>query len=698
VRRILIALAVVFALLVIGLAVAVHFVDAESLRGKLQDQASAALGREVTLGKISLGIFPLPAVEIGNVRVAGPKPSDPPLADISELRLRLAVLPLLIGKIVFRTLELDSPKIDIPFDKDGKPILPGPAAKPKPKPESAPDATAEKPAKPATGSESAGLALAVDRIAIRDASVRAGPWQVEHGKIEGRLSLDGSGAFKFSALLPGLGELRSGEVELAKLSTPAPKVDARGEFSSDLAELRKRFTLPQELSGKASGEYSVELAGSEVRAASASIDVPDLLLRADKLVVSGPARGHMVLGESFSFDLSDARIEQSGVFAKPKRTTLSVTGKLGREASLAALREAVVKIGGNEIPLTFALGAKPQTLHVGKTTLYLDKLRELLPPDKPELSGRVGIQGFDVQLSPLRVTGDAQLADVEAKLAHGPVQVSGPLRGRGESVGLEKAEVTIGGQKLALTAGYVLATGAIRASFDTQKSALGQMLNALAGRSELDGTLTTNGSVETEKAGLETLAGRGRLEIRPGKITGFSLGKSVLGELAALPQLALAARGKDMSKYAEENFDHLTSDYTIADGKLHTENLELAYNDVTAYLHGSIGLWDRSLDLAGKVVISKKADSELAGAGRAKERTIPITHLTGTYDSPRVELDGKTLAALALTYAGSDKLQKKLDKALGPGAGEAVQGVLEGILGGGGDSGKKPRDKKKSSP
>ena len=611
-RRWLLILGGVFVVLVILVGVALALFDAEKLRDPLQKQASAALGRDVTLGKISLAIFPLPAVRIGDVRIAGPKPSDPPLAQIAELRLRVAVLPLLAKKVVLRALELDSPRINIPFDKDGKPILPGPAkTAEKPKP----NAPAEKPPAEAPA-ESAGLALAVDRIAIHDADVQAGPYKVEHAKIDGHLSLDGSGAFKYSMNLPGLAELRAGEVELAKLTSAAPQVDARGEFGANLAELKKRFELQQDVSGKASGEYAITLVGSEIKAASASIDLPDLLLRSGALVVSGPARGHAVLGESYSFDLSDTRIEQTGVFAKPKRTTLSVTGKLGREPSLAALKDALVKIGSNELPLTLALAQKPMKVHLGKTTLDLAKLRELLPPDKPALSGKLAVEGFDVTLDPLRVVGNATLDGVETKLEHGPVSISGPLRARGETVGVEKATALVGGQKIGVTASYALPTGAVAADFDTKESQLEALVAALSGRQELSGVLTTNGAVTAKAAGLATLNGQGRFEIRPGKIKGFSLTKQVFGSLAALPALALAAKGKDMSKYEEEEFESLTADYTITDGVVKTENLELTYQNAKAFLRGSVGLVDRALDLSGKVVISKSADAQLAGAGR----------------------------------------------------------------------------------
>ncbi|MGH7291270.1 MAG: AsmA family protein, partial [Myxococcota bacterium] len=193
------------ALLVILAGVALYFFDPETLREPLQKQATAALGRDVKLGQISLAIFPLPAVRVEDIRIAGPTPTDPPFADVAELRLRVAILPLLARQVVLRALEVDSPRVNIPFDKAGKPILPGPASS---------DANAKPPGAPSEKSEPAaaskGLALAVDRISIEGARVEAGPWIVENADLSGHLSLDGSGAFQFELDSPGLGELRNG--------------------------------------------------------------------------------------------------------------------------------------------------------------------------------------------------------------------------------------------------------------------------------------------------------------------------------------------------------------------------------------------------------------------------------------------------------------------------------------------------------
>ncbi len=678
-RRVgLVAVALVL-LVVVASGVALYFFDVETLRDPLQSQASAALGREVSLGPISLSLFPLPAVRLADVRVAGPKPADPPFATIEELRLRVAILPLVASQVVLRSLEIDAPRVHIPFDKNGKPILPGAAdavAKKKPP-------VAEKqPDEAEAAAPETGLALAMDRISIEGARVEAGPWLIENASVSGRLSLDGTGTFRVALDLPGIAELRNTELRLAGFGGPALEVAAQGEFFADLAPLGKRFALAQEISGRARGEFEVELAGAELRAATANIDVPDLLVRSGDLVVSGPARTHAVLGESYSIDLSDTRVEKTGLFAKPKRTPLSVTGTLGREPNLSAVREALVKIGTNVIPLGLELEKRPMLVHVRRSAIDLASLRELLPPDRPPLAGRLHVEGLDVQLDPLRVTGKAALDNVETRLEHGPIRVSGPVLGKGKVIELQNGSAVVGEQTIAISASYDLSSGALAATYDTENSQLGALISALSGRGEVDGTLSSRGQLGAPTPDLNALAGTGRIDIRPGQIKGFSLVKSLLGSLSSLPGVTTGAGGVDLSRYDDERFERLTADYTIAGGRVSTENLELAYQNATAYLHGSLGMSDRTLDLAGRIVLAKEADAEIAGAKRAKERVIPIAHITGTLDSPRVELDQKTLAALALAYSGNDKTREKIDKALGPGASEAVEDLLGNILGG----------------
>jgi len=319
---------------------------------------------------------------------------------------------------------------------------------------------------------------------------------------------------------------------------------------------------------------------------------------------------------------------------------------------------------------------------VRRCALDLAALRELLPPGRPPLSGFLHVDALDLQLDPLLINGNAALDELETKLEHGPIRVSGPLRGLGKQIALEHGSAVVGDQTISIDASYDLESGAIAASYATANAQLGALLAALSGHSEVDGTLVANGQLTASSPDVSALAGTGRIEISPGLIHGFSLAKSLLGTLAALPGVAAAGGGKDSSRDDDERFERLSADYQIAAGRVSTQNLELAYRNATAFLHGSVGMSDRSLDLAGRIVLTREADAELAGSKRAKERVIPISHITGTLDAPRVELDQKTLAALALAYSGNDKVREKIDKALGPGASEAVEDLLGNLLGG----------------
>src|SRR5262249_58043228 len=88
-------------------AVAAWLLDAEALRAPLARAASNALGRDVELGAMRVSLLPLPSVEVHELRVAGAAKGDPPFAQIAALRLRVALWPLLTGRVMVRALELD---------------------------------------------------------------------------------------------------------------------------------------------------------------------------------------------------------------------------------------------------------------------------------------------------------------------------------------------------------------------------------------------------------------------------------------------------------------------------------------------------------------------------------------------------------------------------------------------------------------
>ncbi len=217
------------------------------------------------------------------------------------------------------------------------------------------------------------------------------------------------------------------------------------------------------------------------------------------------------------------------------------------------------------------------------------------------------------------------------------------------------------------------------AGLDVEALAVG-----LLGNRDFSGTATLASSLRSPlqeggpSAGLE---GDGRIEIAPGRIRGFSLLRQTFGELAALPIAIGALRGKDLARYEEEEFQSLTADYTVSQGRLATRNLKIVYRNATAELAGDVGLYDGALRLAGRLLLSREVDATLGPAPDAKPRVIPIAGIGGTVTNPRVQLDQDAVLAIGAALSGSERIKKQLDEKLGPGAGEAVEEVLDLLRG-----------------
>jgi hypothetical protein len=292
----------------------------------------------------------------------------------------------------------------------------------------------------------------------------------------------------------------------------------------------------------------------------------------------------------------------------------------------------------------------------------------------------VELEGLGTGFAGLSLFGSAILDRLVVAGPKEPIEVSGRAIARGSVVWLEDASALVGGEKVSITGWYDLSNQALRIGSTTQGAKLGALIAALADGVPLEGTLASKADLELS-GGIETLRGQGRIDVRPGQIRGFSLLRQVLGELAALPVLVAAAKGKDLTRFESESFEELSADFRIGDGRLSTENLLLRYPHGRAELKGSVGLLDRALDLRGQLELSREIDAEL-GKTKGQPTVVPIAHIGGTLDAPRVQIDRETLAQLALSYTGKSRVRDKLDEKLGPGGADAVEDLLDKVLGG----------------
>src|SRR4051794_16542990 len=113
-RRILVVLGIVVAVIVIGLLVAVSLIDVNKYKPRIQAELQSKLDRPVTLGELHLRLFPL-SVRIDGVTVgeAAAFPSPQPFAKASELYASVGLFSLLSGSPEVKAIELTHPQIEV---------------------------------------------------------------------------------------------------------------------------------------------------------------------------------------------------------------------------------------------------------------------------------------------------------------------------------------------------------------------------------------------------------------------------------------------------------------------------------------------------------------------------------------------------------------------------------------------------------
>ena len=233
-------------------------------------------------------------------------------------------------------------------------------------------------------------------------------------------------------------------------------------------------------------------------------------------------------------------------------------------------------------------------------------------------------------------------------------------------------DLRIGGQASTLDLGYRLENGSLDLRTELAGAALEPLVSALRGSSPMTGTLSArvHVTVPPEPAALR---GKGTIEITQGQVRGFSLMKSVLGELSALPIAAAALRGDDLSRYDEREFKRLAASFRLADGVAHIDDLVVEYRHSTVELHGTVALADGALALSGRLLLDEE-----------RQKVIPIEGVRGTVSSPRVVLDRTAVSSAFATYATGGRTREKLDEQLGPGGADLVEDLLEKFLRGSG--------------
>ncbi|HTH17518.1 MAG TPA: AsmA family protein [Magnetospirillum sp.] len=236
--------------------------DWSRYKSEIVARVEATTGRPVAVdGPISLRLLPSPQLSAAQVMVGNPAGTTGELARIGHLRLDLAFLPLLRGKVRVQALELDRPVITLAHLPDGRANWR--SAKPKPEAEG----NEANPARRSTRTEPPPAPEPEDerppfqqlivhdgrifygdslQVADLDAEIvlggRNGPFQ-----IRGKANLGG-----VAVALEGVAEhLTPGRASAATLNLRLPGDDTRAEFSGLVTQLSAGKSLRGHLTAKA---------------------------------------------------------------------------------------------------------------------------------------------------------------------------------------------------------------------------------------------------------------------------------------------------------------------------------------------------------------------------------------------------------------------------------------------------------------
>jgi uncharacterized protein involved in outer membrane biogenesis len=168
-RKAAIIIGIIVAVIVGILLVAPLFLDVNQYRPQIQSELQQKLGRQVTLGELHLGLLP-PRVRVDNVSVSDdPHFSTGAFAQVQELDVSIALLPLLSKKVEVRSLTLQRPHIELVRNAQGvwnfSTIgVSGPGAAPQPQKKPAP--------RPGTsGSQPSAEGFALNNLKISDGQI-----------------------------------------------------------------------------------------------------------------------------------------------------------------------------------------------------------------------------------------------------------------------------------------------------------------------------------------------------------------------------------------------------------------------------------------------------------------------------------------------------------------------------------------------
>jgi AsmA protein len=589
-KKLLIGIAVVIVLLIVAAVAVPFFIPVDTYKQQLVARVKQSTGRDLKInGPVSFSVIPNLALEANDVAFSNaPGAATPDMAKFAKLQVQLKLWPLLRRDLEVDKLVLVDPVIALEIDKQGRPnwqFAQAGAAPP-------PAVPAQRPAQPAPAAQP-GAPAGGNLAALRLDDVR-----LENGKITyadhrsgETLTLDQIG---MRVSLPGLDNplkaegsavYRGEKLALAiVVNNPRGFVEGKG---SDAALKLDGRPIAFAFQGNASGSTPLKLAGS------VDLKIPSI-------------RGFA--------QWAGTPLNAPGTGFGP----LAIAGKISLAGPKIAFTEASLSLdkinGKGEITLETG-GVRPAL----KGRLDVDRLdvNPYLPPEaqaKPAAPGggtaagggapaqpgtpaaaASGWSDQPIELGALK-TADVDFALTAGSLLYRKIQIGKSELGLHVKDGKMEADLS----ELALYQGngkgkvvVVDGSGAIP-GLDLQLSlAQVQMEPLLKDAIDLDRLsgagafeLAVSGRGKSEREMIGALNGKGGLNLANGKIKGVDL-------VAMVKNVAAAFTGAAQN---ETSFVSLSGTFTIANGMVHNNDLQLKSAELPMTGAGVIDLPHRSVD------------------------------------------------------------------------------------------------------
>jgi len=608
-RSALRALAAVAALLVAALAALAvllpRLVDRPEVRARIEAAARDATGRELSYESLRAGVFP-PAIEVVKAALAGETADAPPLFEADRVALRLALLPLLDRVIVIDRLKIEGARVRVVrAQAPSMPAAVGLAATP-----GAATPNAE-PVASSPGTLLGVLAIEVEdgRLTLEDRSVSP-PVLLVLDDIDARAWATSSGEpIRFEATL----RLESGgSVALQGTATPGGAIDAEATLERVEAKPFSAYLgNGRSIAGLLGGSIHASGPATAPAIVNAKLRLEDAVVALDAVRLSGKlglsaslASTQGLLGGPFEIDATEADLAYAGAFHKPPGTAATTSGTLkARAGGGFDVEELRVKIKNFEAHGSVR-SLPRQEFVLAAAAFDLAGWEALLPALAGKaLSGRLAL---DVRVSPLYEAPFGVLSATGRDIEAGAfaAAVTGPLR------------------------------------FDARFEA----------------------PLASAKPLTDVVSGTLDFALGPGTLQGVSMLRDTIERSGPVVQAAVAAGqafgGRDVRRMYGDRFERIGGLVKVGAGLARFDPIEAVYRDYRLDLRGSVRLADRALDARGQIVF---ADAK--GAGPMRGQTLPISHIGGSLDRPRVELSQEDVARLVASATGST-LERRLDPLL----------------------------------